>query len=321
MSRILDKLKQLQGVLPDAESSTPSSTPAPTPVLRSKHDSAHRHSAAAVLRWLVGNSRIGKLGALVAVVAFAGGILLVSVTVLLVPPPRANGRLPASVSTPDGNTAAPQASAPQAQANIQIQPPAPRPETEQSVLGQARTWIAEGRADAAVALLERSTGQNPKWTEALLLLSLEYRKQGRLDRSGGALVRALQVNPDNALAYNNLGMIQMRNRKPREAIPYFERAFKLDQKSPQLMLNLAIAYEQVEAWGRAAESYERYLQLTNPENKPSRDRLVHAARFRMHRLRAWARASGEAEASRALAGEESPADADFESDPDSEDEP
>ena len=169
------------------------------------------------------------------------------------------------------------------------------PERQKIALEISQTLLKEGKKDIAFALLERVTGENPSWTEALFLLSAEYRKSGQMDASSGALLRILQVEPANALAYNNLGMIQMRKQKPKDAIPYLERSFAIDKKAPEVALNLGIAYEQTLFWGKSVQAYEHYLGLVHPKGGLSKDKVINAVKFRMERLKAFARAQGTLE--------------------------
>jgi tetratricopeptide (TPR) repeat protein len=106
------------------------------------------------------------------------------------------------------------------------------------------------------------------------------------------LLRILQVEPTNSLAYNNLGMIQMRKKKPLDAIPYLERSYTLNQEAPEVALNLGIAYEQTLSWGKSVAAYEHYLKLANPNGGLSKDKVINAVKFRMQRLKAFARAQG-----------------------------
>jgi tetratricopeptide (TPR) repeat protein len=169
------------------------------------------------------------------------------------------------------------------------------PERQKIALEISQTLFKEGKKDIAVALLERVTGENPSWTDALFLLSAEYRKSSQLDASSGALLRILQVEPANALAYNNLGMIQMRKQKPKDAIPYLERSFAIDKKAPEVALNLGIAYEQTLIWGKSVQAYDHYLGLVHPKGGLSNDKVINAVKFRMERLKAFARAQGTLE--------------------------
>lgn len=163
---------------------------------------------------------------------------------------------------------------------------------QKTTIELAQEYFKDSKRDMAFALLERTTGENPQWIDALFLLATEYRKAGRLDPSSGALLRILQVEPTHALAYNNLGMIQMRKKKPKDAIPYLERSFVLKQDAPETPLNLGIAYEQTLTWGKAVAAYEHFLKLANPTGGLSKDKVINAVKFRMQRLKAFARAQG-----------------------------
>ncbi len=75
----------------------------------------------------------------------------------------------------------------------------------------------------------------------------------------GGLVEA---HPESAIYRNSLGIIYMMQKKPRQAIPQFETATRLNTTNPQLYRNLANAYRQVGEQVKAEQAYRRYRSLT-----------------------------------------------------------
>ena len=75
----------------------------------------------------------------------------------------------------------------------------------------------------------------------------------------GGLVEA---HPESAIYRNSLGIIYMMQKKPRQAIPQFETATRLNTTNPQLYRNLANAYRQVGEQVKAERAYRRYRSLT-----------------------------------------------------------
>jgi len=269
MSQILAKLSQLRNKLPNTSAGSVVKAP-------ERLEKKQRRSLSIYLRLWVGNTKkFSGAGTMVASAGFIGSFVLLTLSVLLVPPPRH-----VAVQAPKAQA---EVARTPAQAPIQVQAPTSAPASPSANV------------------------------EQLLRQASEHLKKDQLDQSAEALTRVIQIDPTHALAYNNLGMIQLRKKNPTAALPYFERAAKLAQNSPELMLNLGITYEQVQEWSKAAQSYQNYLELmSQPQNKASglsADlKVIQAARFRMSRLRAWARAQAPAPNTefqeRSLAGEE-----------------
>ncbi len=75
----------------------------------------------------------------------------------------------------------------------------------------------------------------------------------------GGLVEA---HPESAIYRNSLGIVYMMLKKPRQAIPQFEAATRLNTTNPQLYRNLANAYRQIGERAKAEQAYRRYRSLT-----------------------------------------------------------
>ena len=70
----------------------------------------------------------------------------------------------------------------------------------------------------------------------------------------GGLVEA---HPESAIYRNSLGIVYMMLKKPRQAIPQFEAATRLNTTNPQLYRNLANAYRQIGERAKAEQAYYR----------------------------------------------------------------
>ena len=67
--------------------------------------------------------------------------------------------------------------------------------------------------------------------------------------------QAIEANPNDADALNNLGQVLARTGKAAEALPYFERAITLYPNVWTYRFNLAHAYGQIGDWARAVTVY------------------------------------------------------------------
>lgn len=73
--------------------------------------------------------------------------------------------------------------------------------------------------------------------------------------------QAIEANPNDADALNNLGQVLARTGKAAEALPYFERAITLYPNVWTYRFNLAHAYGQTGDWARAVTEYRSAGEL------------------------------------------------------------
>ena len=81
---------------------------------------------------------------------------------------------------------------------------------------------------------------------------------------GAAIARyqeAIEKNPNNLDALNNLGQTLVRTGRAAEAIPYFERAIALNLTNWGPRFNLAHAYADLQDWPKAVAAYRVALQV------------------------------------------------------------
>jgi tetratricopeptide (TPR) repeat protein len=84
------------------------------------------------------------------------------------------------------------------------------------------------------------------------------------ERSFQQQLHALTLNPQDADAQYQLGLISLKRRNLSSARKYFENAIKIDPIDPDYHYSLGRTYELNEEWGPALEQYEETYSL-NPE--------------------------------------------------------
>ena len=72
----------------------------------------------------------------------------------------------------------------------------------------------------------------------------------------------IEAHPESAVYRNNLGIVYMNLKKPRQAITQFETATRLNTTNAQIYRNLANAYRQIGEQVKAEQAYQRYRALT-----------------------------------------------------------
>jgi tetratricopeptide (TPR) repeat protein len=121
-------------------------------------------------------------------------------------------------------------------------------------LGQ---YLAEsGRPAQAIDLLEGTAGADP---DALIALGNAYTLTGRSSEAASTYQRILAADPANALAHQNLGMVQLQSREIKAAEASLRRAIELDPSLAPAYTALGVVLastgrtpEAIDAWKRAA---------------------------------------------------------------------
>jgi tetratricopeptide (TPR) repeat protein len=72
---------------------------------------------------------------------------------------------------------------------------------------------------------------------------------------------AVEADPNNASALNNLGQVLVRSGRAREAIPYFDRAIAIADGVWSYHFNRARAYAELKEWRRAVDGYTAATKL------------------------------------------------------------
>jgi Flp pilus assembly protein TadD len=83
---------------------------------------------------------------------------------------------------------------------------------------------------------------------------------------------AIRVAAEHPLPYKGLAMYLINNKRPQEAIPYFEKAIALAEDDHRLHNSLGVAYDVLGKRQDAEKEYLRALQL-NPAHAPAHNNL------------------------------------------------
>jgi Tfp pilus assembly protein PilF len=130
----------------------------------------------------------------------------------------------------------------------------------------------QGNISLAMTSYARALALNPDHALALNNLSVALHSQGRLDVAIACLRRAIRVKPDYAEAHSNLGNSLKEQGKLEEAVACYERAVELNPDYFDAYNNLGNAYR---AQGHLASSVSCYDQALRI--KPDHP-LVHLSR-------------------------------------------
>lgn len=102
-------------------------------------------------------------------------------------------------------------------------------------------------------------------------------QRGELETAVDLLRMAIEVNPESAVAVNDLGSILAQLGRTTEALAAFHRAIELEAEYPEAHNNLANLYQMTGCLDEAVESYETALRL-RPEYAEAYRNLASALR-------------------------------------------
>jgi putative PEP-CTERM system TPR-repeat lipoprotein len=100
--------------------------------------------------------------------------------------------------------------------------------------------LRAGRKDDAAALATNWIKQNPKDASIPTMLAEESQHANNIPAATAGYQRVLEIDPDNAVALNNLAWIMIENKDPK-AVEYAERAHRLAPFNPSVLDTLGWA--------------------------------------------------------------------------------
>jgi predicted Zn-dependent protease len=112
------------------------------------------------------------------------------------------------------------------------------PEESVWTLNLANAQWEAGDKDGHIATLTTWLDQHPKDVRAQYRLALSYLALERLDAAKSAFAKVVELQPDNAVALNNLALLS-RDEDPQKALTYAERAYELNP-DPRVMDTLGV---------------------------------------------------------------------------------
>lgn len=146
---------------------------------------------------------------------------------------------------------------------------------EKSLREKADEFIEEGQLRKAENVLLRMIADDPDDAAAYNKLGMIYLKEKNYRDARASLKQALKLEPDSDTFYNNLGLLYYQKGDYDEAIEAYERSVEIDNKIPSRLVNLGLAYFMVKKYRKAADHFEKALIL-DPRNESYADLLKQA---------------------------------------------
>lgn len=143
--------------------------------------------------------------------------------------------------------------APKKENNIPVAPKA------KAAYQRAVLAMKAGQQKRAIKLFNSISKKYPGFSGPQLNIGLMHLKRNRLAKAEKAFKRAIQINRDNAVGYNLLGVVYRRNGKFNEAKEAYQQALSKNAEYANAHLNLGVLYDlYMNDSKRALHHYEQY---------------------------------------------------------------
>ncbi len=115
-------------------------------------------------------------------------------------------------------------------------------------------------------IFPESSKSHPHYIAAYVNLAILQYHRGDIGEAEKLLLKALELDPDDGNAHNNLGIIRADQGKPEEAIRHYLLAVKNKPALIQARVNLSEAYEKAGHYTQAIAAYEALSRMM-PDNR------------------------------------------------------
>jgi tetratricopeptide (TPR) repeat protein len=144
-----------------------------------------------------------------------------------------------------------------------------------ALLKLAQVQAAEGSASQALATYQQSIKDHPRDTSFYLLAGMMYESQSNFDQAKAMYQQVLNIQPDNALASNNLAYLMLQHGGNVDvALAMAQTARRGMADSPQAADTLGFAYYQKGVYRSAIDMFQESLRLSEKAGAPD-DPDVH----------------------------------------------
>lgn len=118
--------------------------------------------------------------------------------------------------------------------------------------------------DSAIAQYDRAASLDSTMSKAWVNMALAYQERHNVPEARKALKRAIEVNPNDVLAYCHLGYLSHMSGDLSEAMRQYNLALAIDPASPQAHYNLGLAFAEAKIFDEALREWN--LVVKNDPN-------------------------------------------------------
>jgi tetratricopeptide (TPR) repeat protein len=134
-----------------------------------------------------------------------------------------------------------------------------------SALSKAESYRRQGLLDETIKEYEKILKNDPADYKTLNNLGVAFNDKKRYPEAFQAITRAIEINPEFAVAYSNLGQLYFEMGFAKEAIEHYGEAIRLDPNDPEPYVKRGYAYEKLGMPEQAVAEYQKALSI-DPQN-------------------------------------------------------
>lgn len=135
-------------------------------------------------------------------------------------------------------------------------------QTLQSMNNDGMRLYRMGNWEAALAKFEEIQKIRKNDTSLMINMALCYLKMNKNEKSEILFKKVINLEPENSIAHNNLGMLYKNQKKYSEAISQLSLAIQYSKNYEEAYLNLAHTYELNKNWNQSVEMYSRLVEIS-----------------------------------------------------------
>jgi len=133
---------------------------------------------------------------------------------------------------------------------------------------RALNTMQAGKHKQAITQFKKISAANPSLAGPHTNLGMLYLKTNALQESEKSLQKAIELKPDNRIAYNYLGIVYRQQGRFDHAEKAYLRAIELDKNYSYAHLNLGILYDLYKSdLQKALSHYQQYQALSDKPDK------------------------------------------------------
>lgn len=126
---------------------------------------------------------------------------------------------------------------------------------------QALNHIQQYDWQNASARLKRAIELDPDFAQAYVNLGVVYMNSGEPQLARDQLLKALQLFPESELAYYNLGLLYVQSNQYDQSINYFQQALKINHNNCETLTELGNAYIKANNFSMARQVFQHVLDI------------------------------------------------------------
>ncbi len=168
-----------------------------------------------------------------------------------------------------------------------------RPDNADVQFLRGRALVELGRYEEGISAFEKAGALNPDLRDVSLLartynlFGVSLGRQNKMDVAEQQFVKALQLDPDSAVAHSNYGTLLAKTGRDDEAVSQYREAIRLAPDEADFYDKVGVILGRSGKTGASVEYLEKAVAL-QPDHWPAREHLAYAYFYREDFAKAWA---------------------------------